>query len=282
MAKNCFSLVKIWMLNISIDDKVGTALVDFVGNQKNLKVLELGQNSIKDILATGIFENLSKKCSSLRELLVESIGMTSKMKKSIIDFLEKQENLQNIHLNSNKIGNILGKELFQRLSLKCKSMEEIELENIGLNEMIDLSIVNFIGIQENLKILKLNNNKLGDNLLNKLFKKLLVYCKSLETLSLSKVNMTENIDREICLLIGKQKNIAVVNLNFNNFGNRIISASCVKLAKHCTSLINISFENTNIDDGSISYIVQAIRQQKNLEVLNLSSNDLLLEEKKLY
>lgn len=224
LAKSCFSLVDLRLHEVDIDDGIGSSIIEFIGQQKNLTILDLACNSLKNDILRGIFERLVNYPPSFTELWLFQTDFDHNIGSVIVDFIGKQYKLVKLDIGSNRIGNELARGIFSRLAKKCFCLEELYVRHLGMTSEVGDCLAEFIGQQKNLMILGLRSNHIGVHLVKSIFERLAKHCYTIEGLGVYEAGTTEEIGMSIADFIGQQCNITVLQISSNQIGNHLARA----------------------------------------------------------
>ncbi|CAG8798744.1 3060_t:CDS:1, partial [Dentiscutata erythropus] len=174
----------------------------------------------------------------------------------------------------------------EKLTKKGKILIEVLGKNttlISLNlrdNPIDWSNISFIHLKSNktLENLDLSNCNLSSKVIDKL-KKFLIISKRFKGLNLSSNNLTFQSEHIISEILAKNKTIKTLNLSSNK-----ISSTIESLEKRAKTTLTGRYKSKSKYEMSrplkVNNLLEAIRRNKTLKKLDLSSNYICLEARK--
>lgn len=249
--KNIKNISNLRMIDLKMMLDVNDFLLIF-DKFPSLNILELSGNYLTE----------NENCNFINGLC--QLQFLKSLKLPIINFIEKinyqsisvwkSEQLETVYFNENSVKNFMIQNLLVIIMENCKFLGELSLENTYVNQ----DIVKEYITQKNcrLKTLTLNGNKIEESIMKILFKKM------------SNLNL-----RNCCICsfssIEKKCNIISLNLSSNNlktgFKNIFKSLNLDLIEK-------IHFQNCQLDNLFIDYLIKLWRELKNLKFLDISEN----------
>lgn len=271
-------LVGLHLNDIGMDNSINDSIDKLLSLQKKIEVLDIGSNLFGNEVADILFKVLNESVF-LKDLRLNNIGLESFFDFSnMINFIGKQRNLEYLDISSNSLRNdIIEKifyKLFSRLGKSCTEITELYISNIGINYDIELTIIDFVRVQEKLNILQTNLNNLGINYVNELFKILSEKKVNIKEIGFGELSKNEKVNINIIHFFIKQFNLHKLNLNSMKIGNEYCQEIFVQLSENCDTLTELRINNIFMDKNIQPYLGYFIKQQYNLTILDISSNEI--------
>jgi len=154
--------------------------------------------------------------------------------------------------------------------------ESCSIETLICSKSSHLNVLNGLSlkeaIQNNISLVYLDissNRQMGDKTLKGIIKQICLHPK-LSSVNLSDTNVPKDSSALVKKMIMTNKNIKTLDLSSNlniddSFAQEIFNAKS-------TSLVTLNLASCSINDDSISFVEEFIRNNKFIEVINLSEN----------
>ncbi|CAD5126857.1 DgyrCDS14885 [Dimorphilus gyrociliatus] len=290
---NCTRLSEIYLNNCGFDSNIGPAIGEAIGKQKQLSVLDIGNNAVGSVVGRNIFENIKDNCkqlikinlikcdleSNIGEAIVEAIGKQKQLSQLnlsdnplVLLLLAKSMRLKWLNLEGNKLGSEVGKSIFENIKLNCSDLSAISLASCELESNIGCVIGDAIGRQTNLTTLHLYNNSLGTEVGRHFFENIKLNCNGLTTINLASCAFESNIGCVIGDAIGKQKGLKWLNLEGNKLGSEVGKSIFENIKLNCSDLSTINLASCELESNIGCVIGDAIGKQTGLQWLKLENN----------
>lgn len=221
----------------------------FIGNQKNLKKLNLISTYLQLDIGKNIFENISDSCCNLEELLLDYCSLSADMSNPLGKFIGNQNNLRKLSLNNTNLKDDIGNNIFGNIFQYCSSLEELHLGSCHFTQEMSPFLGKAINVQEKLKILNLQDTNIIDDSGNNIFENNHDCCCNIEELSLKNCRLSEKMSKSLGKFIRKQKNLIKLDLSFtnliDNIGKNIFQSSdisCCRIEELNLSCCDLSIE----------------------------------------
>ncbi|CAD5126872.1 unnamed protein product [Dimorphilus gyrociliatus] len=274
------NIVVLNFANCGFTYQIGNIFGLTIGKQHQLQELCLNDNCLENDVGICIFENIKNNCHSIIILNISNCGFTSKIGNSIGDAIGQQKRLKELDFSNNLLDDDIGKNIFWNIEKRCKNILHLNFESCGFTHEIGNIVGNAIGQQKN--IIKINgaDNLLGDKVGKNIFYNIKQNCNELATLKFYNCDFTSKIGNNIGDAIGQQKNIQLIHLNENHFGDDVGKNIFLNISNHCYNILSLNLSTCKFTDQIGNVLIIAISQQTNLQELLLSENqfgDTLIE-----
>ncbi|CAD5126832.1 DgyrCDS14863 [Dimorphilus gyrociliatus] len=271
---NCRQLTAICLSDCEFDSNIGTVVGEAIGKQSKLAELNLQINPIGTFVGHGLFKSIKENCRQLVGIYLSDCEFDSNIGTVVGEAVGKQSKLSKLNLESNPLGPIVGKSLFQNIRDNCTELTVICLSDCQFNSETGVIIGEAIGKQPNLNMLYLQNNLLGTIVGNSIFTNIKDNCQQLKLLYLSNCEFDSNIGVVVGEAIGKQSKLHKLNLQNNPFGTIVGKSIFENIKENCTELRIICLSNCKFDSNIGTIIGEAIGKQPKLNELVLYENSL--------
>ena len=232
---------KLECLNLNGSNLTGQVvehLVSVIKNNSHLEQLYLSSNDFKSSVST-ILKAL-KENSRLSILHLNDNVMTEEAAEDLADVIKNNTHLKQLCIKNNKLG-VSAAVILQALR-RTSSLKVLNLNGSNLTEQLVGDLINVIRNNLNLEELYLSNNDLHSSVF--------VILQALK----------ENSELEI------------LNLSSNNVTGLVVK-DLISVIKFSSNLQQLALENNNLQLSSIM-ILQALKENCKLKVLNLDSNNM--------
>ena len=283
-------------LNLNSNNMTGQIAEDLaivIKNNSGLEELYLYDNDLKSS-ATVILQAL-KENSRLKVLNLNSNNMTGQVAEDLANVIKNNSGLEELYLSNNNLGPS-ATVILQALKEKRK-IKILYLHNNKITGQVAEDFVNFLKNNSNLQKLGLENNNLG--LSATVILQALKENSQLKALNLNSNNMTGQVAEDLANVIKNNSGLEELYLSNNNLGpsatvilqalkekrkikilylhnNKITGQVAEDLAhfiKNNFNLQELGLENNNLE-SSATVILQALKENSQLKVLNLNSNSM--------
>ena len=261
----CLKFLSISNNNLDYEDVF--ALVQASGSVKNLYELDLSRTKFKGNSFNCIMAVLLN-CSGIQRFCLTDNGLTEEERNCLITACSSMKNLKNLTLTKNNLTERQANDILQKHG-EGKTIVSLDLSQNALHgDEITSSICKFKSLEE----LNLSHNYItfpqmccsseeSDNFLT-----------NTKVISLSSNHMTPN---DICRLTSLIRSRLVnLNLDLNHVGCSIFSLCSLRF-EHLKVL---SLRNTDVSGPAVQGLAIVLSSARELEELNLSSNNLMLED----
>ena len=261
----CLKFLSISNNNLDYEDVF--ALVQASGSVKNLYELDLSRTKFKGNSFNCIMAVLLN-CSGIQRFCLTDNGLTEEERNCLITACSSMKNLKNLTLTKNNLTERQANDILQKHG-EGKTIVSLDLSQNALHgDEIISSICKLKALEE----LNLSHNYItfpqmccsseeSDNFLT-----------NTKVISLSSNHMTPN---DICRLTSLIRSRLVnLNLDLNHVGCSIFSLCSLRF-EHLKVL---SLRNTDVSGPAVQGLAIVLSSARELEELNLSSNNLMLED----
>ena len=261
---SCLKYLRITNNNVDFEDVF--ALVRSSGSVKNLHELDLSRTKFKEnsfsCLMTVLFN-----CSDVEHLFLTDNGLTEEERNCLVTAFNSIKNLKNLNLSKNNLTQAQANDILQKHG-EGKTIVTLDLSQ---NALEGDEIISKICKLKSLEQLNLSHNHItfpqyrtsneeSDNFLT-----------NTKIISSSSNHMTSNIFLLPSLI---KSDLVSLNLDYNHVGCAIWSL-CPSRIKHLKVL---SLANTDVSGPAVQGLANVLFSARELEELNLSSNNLMLED----
>ena len=246
-------------------------------SKKNLLSVNFSRNSYNDVIGANIFASIGINCPNIQIINVTHnlfTYSTFNHKKVKIAFELGYKNLSKLMLGNN----ILGTRGFIELCGILKNCPKLNLLDVSYNG-IDKNIFDNENVAElfgeslpYLYTFYYEGNYLPTSEIQNLVKHILSN-NSLTYLYLQNNQIGDDSLEILAFLLSKNYNIHTLDLSYNKFTSKGVSKLCEGIMSKDTRLIEISLANNNLDETSLTYLVDAITNSEQLYSVNLSYNN---------
>ena len=252
----------------TLDEEDIFALIRSLRNMKGLHELDLCCTKFTET-SFNCFITVLIKCSDLRRLCLIDNGLTKQDVNCLITALESLKNLKNLNLSKNDVTETQANDILQKYG-EGKSIVSLDLsQNVLQGNEIIVRICKLDLLEE----LNLSHNHIRFHSLPSLGEGSNKFPINTKIISLSSNHMTPN---DICRFLSLiRSDLLKLNLDFNHVGNSIWSLCSLSVFKHLKVL---SLANTDICGPAVEGLAILLSSVTELEELNLSSNNLMLED----
>ena len=208
-------------------------------------------------------------CKDLTSLILSDNGLTEPQITGLITNFESLKNLKNLNLSNNNLTETQANDILQKHG-QAKNIVSLDLSQNSLqgNEIV-IRICQLQSLQE----LNLSHNYISFFPLPNLEEENGNLSVSAKVISLSSNHMTPDDISQFCSLI--KSDLFKLILDFNHIGNSIWSLC--SLGRRIEHLKVLSLANTDIC-SDVDGLAALLSLVSNLEVLNLSSNNLMAKD----
>ena len=262
----CLEVLRISDNTLDVEDIF--YLIRSLTNMKGLHELDLCCTKFTES-SFNCFLTVLIKCSDLRRLCLNDNGLTKQDVNCLITAFESLKNLKNLKLSKNNLTETQANDIFQKYG-EGKSIVSLDLSQNAIqgNEII-VRICKLDSLEE----LNLSHNHIRFHPLPSLDEGSDNFPINTKIISLSSNRMTPN---DICRFLSLiRSDLQKLHLDFNHVGNSIWSLCSLRIFKHLKVL---SLANTDICGPAVEGLADLLSSVTELEELNLSSNNLMLED----
>ena len=277
----------------SMTGQVAEDLANIIKNNSNLEILCLRNNEL-GLSAIKILQAL-KDNSKLIILDLNSNNMTKQVAADLANVISNNSGLERIHLFNNDLRSS-ATVILQALQ-QNSNLQFLDLGDNIMTEQVIEELGNVIKNNHNLKSLGLGNNKFGPSA--KMILQALMKTCTIITLFLHNNNMTGQAAEGLANVIKNNSNLEQLDLESNNIGpsaivilQALMENSKLKLlnlnSNYMTErvvddLANVIKNNSNLEQlglennklgPSATVILQALKENSQLKVLNLNNNNM--------
>ncbi|CAG8470302.1 13539_t:CDS:2, partial [Dentiscutata heterogama] len=256
-----------------LDTEIGNELVNSLKGNKTISSLDISYNNIGSKLGKALMKILVAN-DTLTRLNLSSTNIESDTLALLLKILKANKTrLADLNLSNN------GEKLTKKGKILMEALgKNTTLISLNLSDNpIDWSDVSFVHLESNktLENLDLSNCNLSPKVVEKL-KKFLITSKRLKGLNLSSNNLTFLSERIISEILSKNKTIKTLNLSSNK-----ISSTIESLEKGARTSLTGRYKSKSKYEMSrplkVNNLAEAIKRNKTLKKLDLSSNYIRLE-----
>ena len=262
----CLEVLRISDNTLDVEDIF--SLIRSLMNMKGLHELDLCCTKFTES-SFNCFLTVLIKCSGLRRLFVTDNSLTKQDVDCLITAFESLKNLKHLNLSKNNVTETQANDILQKYG-EGKSIVSLDLsQNVLQGNEIIVRICKLDSLEE----LNLSHNHIRFHPLPSLDEGSDNFPINTKIISLSSNRMTPN---DICRFLSLiRSDLQKLHLDFNHVGNSIWSLCSLRIFKHLKVL---SLENTDICGPAVEGLADLLSSVTELEELNLSSNNLMLED----
>ncbi|CAD5114084.1 DgyrCDS3232 [Dimorphilus gyrociliatus] len=225
----------------------------------NLTMLSFSENGkIKDEEWLSIFETITKKCLSLKELFLYENKLRDSVAKSLVEKLQRLKKLKLLSIGNNELSNVTVQKMLQ-----INSLTKLELIEVGLTQISGEHIERALS---NLKYLNINKNNINNDSASQLLK-FLRKSTNLTTLSMDNSKLTNELVIDIVQFLEYSKKLKSFSIKSNNINRSEGRKILENVVKHCSDLEYLGLDYCDIDMCLISKINE---ERPCLRYLNLT------------
>ena len=265
VVKNNCNLEQLCLENNNLGPSA-TVILQALKENSQLKVLNFNSNNMTGQVAEDL-ANAIKNNTSLEELYLSQNDLRSSAT-VILQALKENSQLKRLHLNNNNMTGKVAEDLANVVKNNC-NLEQLCLENNNLGPSATV-ILQALKENSQLKVLNFNSNNMtgqvAEDLANAIKNN-----TSLEELYLSQNDLRSSIT-VILQALKENSQLKVLNLGGNNMTGQV-AEDLANVIKN-----NPSFEELYLFQNdlrsSITVILQALKENSQLKVLNLNNNNM--------
>ncbi|CAD5126351.1 unnamed protein product [Dimorphilus gyrociliatus] len=266
--KSCSTLQDINLGCCIFSSDMSASLGIFLGNQTNLKLLNLFQTDISHQIGKTMFENISPTCCNIEDLNLDSGTLSSDMSILLGRFVGFQKNLRKLNLYETKVNCEIGKNIFENIPQSSSNIEELKSFNFSIEMGNPLG--KFIGYQTNLRHLNLNETDISGEIGKSIFGNLPKSCTSIEKLQLDCCKFSLEMSTPLGRFIGNQTNMKHLSHYATNISNEIGNNIFKTIPNSCCNIEELQLDSCTFSIEMAALLGEFIGNQQNLRYLNLS------------
>ena len=260
---------KLKVLDLNDNNMTGEAAEDLasvIKNSFNLKRLYLANNDLKT--SSVLVLQALKEISKLTVLNLNGNNMTVKAAEDLASVIKNNSNLEQLHLANNDLrtSSIL---ILQALKKSCR-LKVLDLNCNNMTEKAAENLTSVIKNNSNLEQLYLANNDLRTS--STLILQALKENSELKTLNLNSNNMTGKAAEDLASVIKSNSNLEQLGLANNDL--EASSILILQALKENSKLKVLNLNSNNMTGEAVEDLASVIKNNSNLERLHLGSNDL--------
>lgn len=255
-----------------IDVKGAQELANTLNNVPYLEILDISSNSIKDPGASAIFISISQTNTKVNTIAVRECDFTTEAALQLAQTVKNLPNLKRLAINNNLIGNKGVSPIFSSLT---------EIKNKLTELYIDDCHFNFDGIEKlkemlknvnQLKIINLSNNFIGDNGAQMLFKVLSRFNRKLSEVYASNCNFKSNGAIAMAEMVKYFPDLRKISFSSNDIKDDGASFLFRTLINFNKKLYKLEAENCNFGYVTAMELMENLEKLPSLRILSLQNN----------
>ena len=250
----------------NLNGQVVEHLVSVIKNNSGLEQLYLSYNDFKSSVSA-IFKAL-KENSRLNILHLNDNVMTEETAKDLADVIKNNTHLKQLYIANNKLG-VSAAVILQALT-KFSNLKVLNLNGSNLTEQLVGDLINVIRNNLNLEELYLSNNDLQSSVF--VILQALKQNSELKILNLSSNNVTGLVVKDLISAIKFSSNLQEITLNNNNL--QLSSVMILQALKENCKLKVLNLGSNNMNGLVSKDLASVIKNNPSLEELDLSENNL--------
>lgn len=183
------------------------------------------------------------------------------------------DELQELSISQNNIGNYVARNLFLNLSRNCQNLKELYCFQCNFNSESDLGLDKLLNKSKNLTALNISDNALGNDIGKRIFNSLYENCNSIQELKFWNCGFSNGIAEHIAKFIASQTSLKQLSLSRNPIGDGF-SKLFDSIYETKSNLTVILFEKCNLTSKIGTHLLKALRKQIYLTTLSFNCNEL--------
>ncbi|CAD5126744.1 unnamed protein product [Dimorphilus gyrociliatus] len=259
--------------NCNLNSETANLIPKIIEKHRQITSLYLHYNKIESTIGKKIFDTIKTFCENLKIIAFDDCEIDSKVGNIIGEAIGQQKELEQLLLNGNKIGSNVSQQIFKMIKQNCFKLSAINFDNCE----ITCNVGNIGDAFENLTsltTLTMQNNNLGSKVGGNIFKNIQKKCVNLIHLCFDNCKFDQEMGDVLGNTIAKQKNLNALALSNNQLGSKVGRNIFKNIQNKCFNLIHLCFDNCKFDQEIGDVVGFAIANQKKLNTLVLSNNQL--------
>lgn len=241
----------------------------------NWKYLNFSKNALGEDFGNQLLYSLSQNCKDLISIFFYDCCLHQNIHQNLIKLIEKNPNLQEINFDNNFFGREKGELIFQELTKFCHDITFLSFFNCGLHQPFPtFDILEIFNKNVNMTSLDLGNNLIGEETGIRILKLMASNFVGFLRVYFENCNFTCAIQSALTNFIEKNKNLEVLDISNNFLGCEFGKDLFECLANVCSSMLIINCENCGFDKLLQKNIELFVKNNGNLEAVNLNNNSL--------
>ena len=262
---SCLKSLRITDNNLDYEDIF--TLIRSLRTVKNLHELHLIGTKFK-VSSFICFISVLIDCSDIQSLCLTDNGLTEEERNCLVTTFSSKKNLKNLNLTKNNLTETQANDVLLKHG-ESKTTVSLDLSQNALQgDKIISKICKLMSLEE----LNLSHNHIRFSQFHGLDEERDNFFTNVKIISLSSNHMTSD---DICLLPSLIRSCLVsLDLDLNHVGCSVWSLCSLRI-RHLNVL---SLANTDISGAAVQGLTRVLTSARQLEELNLSSNNLMLED----
>ena len=262
---SCLKSLRITDNNLDYEDIF--TLIRSLRTVKNLHELHLIGTKFK-VSSFICFISVLIDCSDIQSLCLTDNGLTEEERNCLVTTFSSMKNLKNLNLTKNNLTETQANDVLLKHG-ESKTTVSLDLSQ---NALQGDKIISKICKLKSLEELNLSHNQIRFSQFHGLDEERDNFFTNVKIISLSSNHMTSD---DICLLPSLIRSCLVsLDLDLNHVGCSVWSLCSLRI-RHLNVL---SLANTDISGAAVQGLTRVLTSARQLEELNLSSNNLMLED----
>ncbi|CAD5119403.1 unnamed protein product [Dimorphilus gyrociliatus] len=265
-------LEKLYLENCNFGKLGAIELSKCLSHLKELKILNINQNRIKDEGIISIFDILASNHEKLQEIYAKDCSFSSKAAIEISKLLENFTDLNQLCLSNNRLENRGTKAIFSAISKYNHKLRVIQMSNCSIG--ID-GIAEFAVALQNLTFLEeidIQANFIYDEGAQKFFSSFSKKNTKLTHLNANYCSFTEKSINDLAKSLKVLKNLTFLSLNGNLVNDAGIVELFSEIPKDSVNLRHVLVANCGYTAKGALKLAEAVSHLKKLEILRFESN----------
>ncbi|CAD5126334.1 unnamed protein product [Dimorphilus gyrociliatus] len=267
--ENCNNISHLDFESCEFTSKIGNILGNAIGKQKNLVFINGSENELGDYVGKNIFYNIKENCSLLLTINFWNCGFTPEIGNILGDAISQQTNIQHLLLYNNEFGDDVGKNIFLNIREKCSNILTLGFDACGFTSEIGEILRDAIYQQKHLQNLVINDNQLGNIVINNLLKVVAENCKNISAIDIGDCAPTTTTSQSVIDVINNDNCLEELSIK-----NAIYEFDCAKdiflnIGNSGKNFYSLCFGNCYFHPGLTAILTDGIIKQDRLRELYL-------------
>lgn len=269
---NCCNIMHLNFNECKFCENMTKELGEFISFQTRLSTLNLYRVNLKENIGKYLFDNIPSSCCNVEQLFLFGSRFSPEMTVSLGKYVGYQKNLSLLCLSLTELDRTIGKNLFKGIS--CNNITHLDLWHCKFSSDMSKELAEFIGCQNQLKILNLTGTNLGDDVGKLLFENISNSCKSIQNFRLKCCVLSSGMTASLGLFIGRQTRLQFLDLSSTNLVDEIGGKLFGNISLACCNIEEIKLYHCQFSCSMSERLGRFIQNQVNLNVLSLPGTDL--------
>lgn len=270
--ETCINFRNIGFYNLNFDEKAGKSLLHAISKNLQLTEIVLGKNLLGNYLTKDLFDLIERDFRDMSCLSVFSIGFNHKVGFSLEKAIAANENITELDIGDNTIGNKLAVSLLNVIADSCSNLTILGLRSIGMDQRAGKSLATVLESNSNMESLEVARNNLGAKASQLLLKSIAENCKDIKILNIKSIGMNSSVGSSLLESIKANQNLQILKIGYNKLGSPLTNSLFDTLTINCNELTSVDFSDINVDEDIEESISNLLENNKNLEKFKFGLN----------